>query len=577
MAIDTNLAYSLGAGSGVDTKKLASSLVEAERAPRQQVIDAKIKESEAKISGLGAMSMIFNGMKAEFEKLNQTTDFNNFATFNSAETAFSVTTTSTAVPANHSVEVVTLASPQRTKSSGFALTTTALNGGSTFSIAVSQNGGAAVSLRIPSSVTTPAGLVDTINSASVGFTATLLNTGDSSGSPYRIVLAGVEGAVNSFAVTSDDATGSGAAREITFGAATATGSISVAGVAVAVTAGDTADAVALKVQTAMAADPYITNVIGRSVSVNAGVLTLGFAASDGAPPATVISVASTGVTTSTVQSVAPVAGASVSGVSFTTNLQTASDARVRVDGLDVYRSTNTISDVIPGVTLDLRTATSSAATLTINRDSAPIKEKLNSLITTYNAAISDFAVLMGDKNFDDETDIYSGSLAGDSTARIMLGKLKSMVSQTSDSASNGINAMRDIGVDLARDGSLSLNETTFNAAMSDKFSDVVKMLTADSATQSLTGTALRGVAGASVKSINDLLKSGNDMLAQSANAEQRISGYEADLVALGVRMDALLSRYTKQFSVMDMIVGQINSTRDGLTSQFEALSNMYKN
>ena len=67
------------------------------------------------------------------------------------------------------------------------------------------------------------------------------------------------------------------------------------------------------------------------------------------------------------------------------------------------------------------------------------------------------------------------------------------------------------------------------------------------------------------------------MLAQSANAEQRISGYEADLVALGVRMDALLSRYTKQFSVMDMIVGQINSTRDGLTSQFEALSNMYKN
>ena len=51
MAIDTNLAYSLGAGSGVDTKSLAKSLVEAEQVPRQQAIEAKIKTSESKISG----------------------------------------------------------------------------------------------------------------------------------------------------------------------------------------------------------------------------------------------------------------------------------------------------------------------------------------------------------------------------------------------------------------------------------------------------------------------------------------------------------------------------------------------
>jgi flagellar capping protein FliD len=37
-----------------------------------------------------------------------------------------------------------------------------------------------------------------------------------------------------------------------------------------------------------------------------------------------------------------------------------------------------------------------------------------------------------------------------------------------------------------------------------------------------------------------------------------------------------LLRYTRQFAMMDSIVGQISQTRDGLKSQFEALANMYK-
>ena len=151
-----------------------------------------------------------------------------------------------------------------------------------------------------------------------------------------------------------------------------------------------------------------------------------------------------------------------------------------------------------------------------------------------------------------------------------------MITGTSDSASNGVSALRDIGVDLARDGTLSLNESKFNTAVTDQFSDVVTMLSADSTVQSLSGDVSRGVAGAAVKKITDLLKSGNDLLAQSENAKKRITKYEADLETLNTRMEALLLRYTRQFAMMDSIVGQISQTRDGLKSQFEALANMYK-
>ncbi len=577
MAIDTNLAYSLGAGSGVDTKSLAKSLVEAEQVPRQQAIEAKIKTSESKISGLGAMSMILSTLKTEFEKLNETSDFNSFATYNSAESAFSVRTTSAADPVSHTVEVLSLASPQRTASSGFATAATAVNGGSAFSLGVSLNGASSVSLRIPSSKTTPQGIVDTINASDVGFTAKLLNTGDGSAAPYKIVLVGDVGADNAFTVATDDASsGIGATREITFGAATTAGTITVAGVAVALAAGDSAATVASKVKATLEADIFITNVAGRSISVSGDVVTLAYAASDGTPPATTVSAAATGVTSAVVQTINPVSGASVTGLSFGTNLQNASDAHARIDGLDVYRTSNTISDVITGVTLDLRTTTSTAATLGINRDPTPIKEKVNGLIEAYNSAISDFAVLMGEKNKDDSEDIYSGSLAGDSTARLILSQIKAMITGTSDSASNGVNALRDIGVDLARDGTLSLNESKFNTAVADQFSDVVTMLSSNSTVQSLSGDVSRGVAGAAVKKITDLLKSGNDLLAQSENAKKRITKYEADLETLNTRMEALLLRYTRQFAMMDSIVGQISQTRVGLKSQFEALANMYK-
>ena len=102
------------------------------------------------------------------------------------------------------------------------------------------------------------------------------------------------------------------------------------------------------------------------------------------------------------------------------------------------------------------------------------------------------------------------------------------------------------------------------------------MLSANSAIQSLSGDLSRGVAGSAVKKINDLLKSGNDLLAQSENAQKRITKYQVDLEKLNTRMEALLARYTRQFAAMDAIVGQISQTRDGLKSQFEALANMYK-
>ena len=60
MAVDTNFVSAFGAGSGVDTKSLAKSLVDAERAPKESLINRKIEKTEARISGYGAAMAILN-------------------------------------------------------------------------------------------------------------------------------------------------------------------------------------------------------------------------------------------------------------------------------------------------------------------------------------------------------------------------------------------------------------------------------------------------------------------------------------------------------------------------------------
>ena len=64
-----NFLTSLGAGSGIDTKSLAQSLVDAERAPRKNLIDQKIAKEEKRITGQGAIKSLLTSLQGALGKL----------------------------------------------------------------------------------------------------------------------------------------------------------------------------------------------------------------------------------------------------------------------------------------------------------------------------------------------------------------------------------------------------------------------------------------------------------------------------------------------------------------------------
>ncbi len=572
----TDIIGALGAGSGVDVKSLAQSLVDVEKTPREGAINGKIDDQERRVAGYSALMLSLESVKTAFQKLNDLTDFNAGTVTTAPVGVVGAVTTASAVPGRHTIEVKQLAAPQRLASGSFTSATQSLNSGNPFSIGLTVNSVAKNSVHV--ATPTPEGIVKAINDSDQGITAQLLSTGDPS-NPFKIVLAGAVGATGGFTMSSDDASGTARADTLTFQPATASGSIVVAGVSVSVTAGQTATEVAEAARAALAASVFITGVSGRSVATGAsgGQLTLQWAASDGATPAfSATDASSTGATVASSAATAFVGGSSVTGVDLgATTLQAAQDAVLVVDGLSITRSSNAVDDAIPGVYLDLlSTNVGTTANIRVARDTTAIKENLRAVVDAYNLATSDFAILTGARS-DIADDIYSGSLKGDSTIRRIESQLRSMFTDDSSTPGTTLKAFRDLGLDIDRTGVMSLNKTKLDSAANANFDDIVMIFSGKTDNQTELGTANRGIAGDAIKSINDLISTRGTIMTQSKGATARIGDYELKLNALNIRMEALLARYTKQFGIMETMVGQSNAMRDSLKTTFEGMMSMY--
>jgi flagellar hook-associated protein 2 len=238
----------------------------------------------------------------------------------------------------------------------------------------------------------------------------------------------------------------------------------------------------------------------------------------------------------------------------------------------VTRATNVVDDVIPGIKLELLSTTTSAATLSVARDTAPVKEKITALVDAYNG-LQDFLDTLGDSKSEDEE--YGGVLANDSLLRYVRDQARSMITATSSTPSGTVTALRDIGVTLDREGRMQIDDTKLDVALLGRFEEIAKAFSADTDNQSMIGDAARGIAGDALKRLDGLMGTDGPILSRSNSAQDQLGKAETDLAELQERMDDVYQRYLDQFAVMDSLVTQMNTLRDSLKGQFENLSAMY--
>ena len=470
---------SLGAGSGVDVSSLAQNLTDAERIPRENAINAKINKNDARVSGISAITYTFSQVQAAFQALNDQTDFTGAAASVSDSSALDAVAGANATTGTHELVVTSLAKSQRVISGSFADSSTALSA-TDFSLSVSIHGGTAVPIAITAANSTPQGIVSAINGAATGVRAQLVNSGDGSAYPYKILLTGSTGASNDFSITGG---------------------------------------------------PTVSNTVG-------------------------------GVTTTKTNL----------GFDFATPLQTATDAVFTVDGIAYKRSSNLVTDALPGVSLNLKKVngvSNPSTSVYLTRDTSTVRANVVALVQAYNDAKSMLGVVSDPKS---SVETYGATLVNDSLVANMRNQLRELFMTDSSTPGAAVKSLRDMGISIDMTGAMTLDNTKLDTALQTNFDDVVTMFTGNMNGLGQYSTALAGVAGDANKKLSKLLSvSGTLKMATNNNNTQTIS-YREDLAKLQTRMSALLARYQKQFASMDSMVGRATSTKASLKSTFNNMN-----
>ncbi len=165
-----------------------------------------------------------------------------------------------------------------------------------------------------------------------------------------------------------------------------------------------------------------------------------------------------------------------------TETQSAQDCQFKVDGYPTgvsewfQRSSNTVDDVIHGVTLHLHDTGTIQVNLT--RDIESVKEKLNALVTAYNAAVVDIQEKTG---YNDALKT-AGVLMGDYVVSTIRSQLYTpLITQTSGFVEDIDTFLTPahIGIELDRDGLLSLDTADFDKAIAEDYADVLFVIGAN--------------------------------------------------------------------------------------------------
>jgi flagellar hook-associated protein 2 len=149
----------------------------------------------------------------------------------------------------------------------------------------------------------------------------------------------------------------------------------------------------------------------------------------------------------------------------------ADDAKINVNGIDISRSSNTISDVISGATLNLVSTSATPTIVTVGADVDSMVNAMKDLVSAYNDINT---AITSQTRYDTQTKT-AGVLSGDSNIRDIQNKLQTIITGIVSNSYTTYSVLSQVGVNFNRDGSLSLDESKFRSAASSSLSSVAAL------------------------------------------------------------------------------------------------------
>jgi flagellar hook-associated protein 2 len=249
-----------------------------------------------------------------------------------------------------------------------------------------------------------------------------------------------------------------------------------------------------------------------------------------------------------------------SGGTWANKRISSADLKLSVNGQDfVYREKNTVTDLVVGAELNFKKVDAS------NTFKVNVSENISSFRDKVDLFIED-------------EDELAGSLASDKSAvNFVLARARSIIDMNSSTSTASFSNLRQLGLGMKFGGELELNDKIFTSATTSSFSDIRKMLTADTNDQSIYSAASKGLALDASILLDGLINISGTITNRVSTANEALENYEDDLIVLQERLLASQKRYLTQFSAMESIVQRSKSTGDYLTQQFKAMQNNNNN
>jgi len=151
---------------------------------------------------------------------------------------------------------------------------------------------------------------------------------------------------------------------------------------------------------------------------------------------------------------------------------TAQNAEFKIDGVSISKTSNTVTDAIEGVTLNLlKTNVGSATTVTVSRDTASARSSVDAFVKAYN----DLNKTVRDLSSFNAATKQSTQLQGDVTVIQLQARVRSVLSTALTGVSGAYNTLGQIGVSFQKDGTLSVDSTKFQAALDAAPNDIASL------------------------------------------------------------------------------------------------------
>ncbi len=236
-----------------------------------------------------------------------------------------------------------------------------------------------------------------------------------------------------------------------------------------------------------------------------------------------------------------------------TNTQLAVDAQFTVDGIPVTATSNSASDVISGLTLNLNSISEGPTIVTVETDTEGIAENVKGMVDAYN----DLFGFISDQSGTE------GDLRSNPTLRAVANRMESIFSSPLSGGLGAKSLFSQVGITRGDARQLDFDEADFTTALNEDFASVRDLFIEREGNLGKTYLIDQAVEDMT-DSIDGLFRISNDALSKKIDyADDNIARYERSIESYQITME-------RRFSAMEQMVSQLQAQGSYLMSVFNS-------